>query len=92
MMNHDCSLTMDAWMREAQEATELVEDVESRIKNRDLAGENRLRDFARSKLIEAGVKLDRLESLLHNPPSKPALYVPYFLYFFFGTVNSFCFC
>lgn len=73
MMNHECSLAMDAWMREAQEATELVEDVESRIKNRDLAGKNRLRDFARSKLIEAGVKLDRLESLLHNPPSKPAL-------------------
>ncbi|KAJ6434285.1 hypothetical protein OIU84_017897 [Salix udensis] len=58
---------------EAQEATELVEDTERRIKNRDLAGENRLGDFARSKLIEAGVKLDRLESLLHNPPSKPAL-------------------
>ncbi|KAF9670075.1 hypothetical protein SADUNF_Sadunf13G0030800 [Salix dunnii] len=73
MMNHECALAMDAWMREAQEATELVEDVESRIKNRDLDGENRLRDFARSKLIEAGVKLDRLESLLHNPPSKPAL-------------------
>ncbi|KAJ6359935.1 hypothetical protein OIU77_004023 [Salix suchowensis] len=73
MVNHECCLAMDAWMREAQEATELVEDVESRIKNRDLAGENRLGDFARSKLIEAGVKLDRLESLLHNPPSKPAL-------------------
>lgn len=73
MMNHECCLVMDAWIREAQEATKLVEDIESRIKNKDLAGENRLRDIAQSKLIEAGVKLDRLESLLHNPPSKPAL-------------------
>ncbi|KAH8491077.1 hypothetical protein H0E87_023276, partial [Populus deltoides] len=64
---------MDAWIREAQEATKLVEDIESRIKNKDLAEENRFRDIAQSKLIEAGVKLDRLESLLHNPPSKPAL-------------------
>ncbi|KAG6750621.1 hypothetical protein POTOM_045126 [Populus tomentosa] len=77
MMNHECCLVMDAWIREAQEATKLVEDIESRIKNKDLAEENRLRDIAQSKLIEAGVKLDRLESLLHNPPSKPALYVPY---------------
>ncbi|KAJ6877052.1 hypothetical protein NC651_029930 [Populus alba x Populus x berolinensis] len=73
MMNHECCLVMDAWIREAQEATKLVEDIESRIKNKDLAEENRLRDIAQSKLIEAGVKLDRLESLLHNPPSKPAL-------------------
>lgn len=73
MMNHECCLVMDAWIREAQETTKLVEDIESRIKNKDLAEENRLRDIAQSKLIEAGVKLDRLESLLHNPPSKPAL-------------------
>ncbi|KAJ6974641.1 hypothetical protein NC653_030689 [Populus alba x Populus x berolinensis] len=73
MMNHECCLVMDAWIREAQEATKLVEDIESRIRNKDLAEENRLRDIAQSKLIEAGVKLDRLESLLHNPPSKPAL-------------------
>ncbi|KAH8491224.1 hypothetical protein H0E87_023389 [Populus deltoides] len=73
MMNHEYCLVMDAWIREAQEATKLVEDIESRIKNKDLAEENRLRDIAQSKLIEAGVKLDRLESLLHNPPSKPAL-------------------
>lgn len=73
MMNHECCLVMDAWIREAQETTKLVEDIESRIKNKDLAEENRFRDIAQSKLIEAGVKLDRLESLLHNPPSKPAL-------------------
>ncbi|KAK7832846.1 hypothetical protein CFP56_026176 [Quercus suber] len=32
-----------------------------------------LRSTAKSKLLELGVKLDRLESLLHNPPSKPNL-------------------
>ena len=100
MMNHECCLVMDAWIREAQEATKLVEDIESRIKNKDLAEENRLRDIAQSKLIEAGVKLDRLESLLHNPPSKPVLYVPYLSHLalmsvpllYFRTVNNFCFC
>ena len=100
MMNHECCLVMDAWIREAQEATKLVEDIESRIKNKDLAEENRLRDIAQSKLIEAGVKLDRLESLLHNPPSKPALYVPYPSHLslmgvsllYFETVYNFCFC
>lgn len=100
MMNHECCLVMDAWIREAQETTKLVEDIESRIKNKDLAEENRLRDIAQSKLIEAGVKLDRLESLLHNPPSKPALYVPYLSHLalmsvsllYFETVNNFCFC
>ncbi|CAK7340920.1 unnamed protein product [Dovyalis caffra] len=75
-MNREYSLVTDAWMREAQEATKLVEDIESRIKNKDLAEESTLRDPAQKKLIEAGVKLDRLESLLHNPHSKPILYVP----------------
>ncbi|KAJ9185864.1 hypothetical protein P3X46_005449 [Hevea brasiliensis] len=62
------SLFVDAWMREAQEVSRLVEDIESRIKNG-----HRLGDNAQSKLLEVGVKLDRLESLLHNPPSKPIL-------------------
>lgn len=29
----------------------------------------------RSKLLEAQIKLDHLESLLHNLPAKPILYV-----------------
>jgi len=76
MMNHGHFLYMAAWMREAQEATKLVENIDSRIKNKDLAEEIMLRDIAQSKLREAGVKLDCLGSFLHNPPSKPNLYVP----------------
>uniref|UniRef100_A0A2K2ABX8 Uncharacterized protein n=1 Tax=Populus trichocarpa TaxID=3694 RepID=A0A2K2ABX8_POPTR len=73
MMNHGHFLYMAAWMREAQEATKLVENIDSRIKNKDLAEEIMLRDIAQSKLREAGVKLDCLGSFLHNPPSKPNL-------------------
>ncbi|OAY42131.1 uncharacterized protein LOC110622132 [Manihot esculenta] len=62
------SLFVDAWIREAQEVSRLVEDIESKINNG-----HRLRDSAQSTLLEVGVKLDRLESLLHNPPSKPIL-------------------
>ncbi|KAI5587536.1 hypothetical protein BDE02_05G039600 [Populus trichocarpa] len=73
MMNHGHFLYVAAWMREAQEATKLVENIDSRIKNKDLAEELMLRDIAQSKLREAGVKLDCLGSFLHNPPSKPNL-------------------
>ncbi|XP_057963495.1 uncharacterized protein LOC131154597 [Malania oleifera] len=71
-MRKQFSLTVDAWIREAEEAGKLVEDLEARIKNNN-PEEARLRDSARSKLSELAVKLDRLESLLHNPPSKPLL-------------------
>lgn len=37
---------------------------------------NRGSSSALSKLLEIGVKLDRLESLLINPPAKPILYIP----------------
>ncbi|GLT90543.1 hypothetical protein SLE2022_084690 [Rubroshorea leprosula] len=77
---HKQSLMVDAWMREAQEALKLVEDVETRVKNKNPHQEQqqedenlRLTEIARSKLFEVGVKVDRLESLLHNPPSKPIL-------------------
>ncbi|KAJ8760669.1 hypothetical protein K2173_017652 [Erythroxylum novogranatense] len=68
----DYSLSIDAWLREAQEVSKLVEDIESRIRNKDLAHEHRLRirDTALSKLLGVGVKLDHLETLLHNPPPK----------------------
>ncbi|EOY11126.1 Syntaxin of plants 52, putative isoform 1 [Theobroma cacao] len=73
------ALMGDAWIREAQEASKLVEDIETRVKNKNPSlkhQENRLVDItARSKLLEAGIKLDRLESLLRNPPSKPILTV-----------------
>ncbi|XVF57274.1 hypothetical protein PTKIN_Ptkin06aG0192000 [Pterospermum kingtungense] len=72
------ALMADAWIREAQEASKLVEDIEARVNNNKSPSlthqVNRLLDItARSKLFEAGIKLDRLESLLRNPPSKPIL-------------------
>ncbi|BBH06684.1 hypothetical protein Prudu_018406 [Prunus dulcis] len=66
------SLVKDAWIIEAEEASSLVEDLEAKTKNK-YPDQLSLREIARSKLLELGVKLDRLESLLHNPPSKPIL-------------------
>ncbi|KAH7543216.1 hypothetical protein FEM48_Zijuj02G0160800 [Ziziphus jujuba var. spinosa] len=63
---------MDAWIREAEEASKLVEDLENKYKNKN-PEQWRLRDAGLSKLLELGVKLDRLESLLRNPPTKPVL-------------------
>uniref|UniRef100_A0A7N2L6C5 Uncharacterized protein n=1 Tax=Quercus lobata TaxID=97700 RepID=A0A7N2L6C5_QUELO len=68
MANHN--LVIDAWIKEAEEALKLVEGLENTIKNRNPEHFS-LRSTANSKLLELGVKLDRLESLLHNPPSKP---------------------
>ncbi|XP_065618033.1 uncharacterized protein LOC112024757 isoform X3 [Quercus suber] len=68
MANHN--LVIDAWIKEAEEALKLVEGLENTIKNRN-PDHFSLRSTAKSKLLELGVKLDRLESLLHNPPSKP---------------------
>lgn len=79
------ALMGDAWIREAQEVGNLVEDIEARSVNNNKnknpipkhhQQQNRLLldvAAARSKLFEAGIKLDRLESLLRNPPSKPIL-------------------
>ncbi|KAK4850447.1 hypothetical protein QYF36_006841 [Acer negundo] len=62
------NLVIDAWMREAQEAVKLVEDIETRVKSKN----NIVEVATKSKLLEVGVKLDRLESLLHKsqPPFK----------------------
>ncbi|CAL1356410.1 unnamed protein product [Linum trigynum] len=59
------SLAVDSWMREAQEASILMEGLENK-RHVDAAAE--------SKLVELGIKLDCLESLLRNPPSKHILY------------------
>ena len=64
------SLFVDSWIREAQEASRLVENLETKIENNPRKA---LGATARSNLFELGIKLDRLESLLHNPPSKPIL-------------------
>ncbi|KAF3966432.1 hypothetical protein CMV_009474 [Castanea mollissima] len=74
MANHN--LVIDAWIKEAEEALKLVEGLENTIKNRNPEHFS-LRSTAKSKLLELGVKLDRLESLLHNPPSKPNLISEY---------------
>ena len=79
MANHN--IVVDAWIREAEEGLRLVEDLENRIKNNRNPEQFSLRSTAGSKLLELGVKLDRLESLLHNPHSKPILYV-------FSSLNS----
>ncbi|XP_050274983.1 uncharacterized protein LOC126717356 isoform X3 [Quercus robur] len=68
MANHN--LVIDAWIKEAEEALKLVEGLENTIKNRNPEHFSLISN-ANSKLLELGVKLDRLESLLHNPPSKP---------------------
>ncbi|KAJ4955446.1 hypothetical protein NE237_012229 [Protea cynaroides] len=65
------ALLGDAWIREAQEASRLIEEIESRIKDQN-PGQS-VSDNARRKLLELGPKLDRLESLLHNPAAKPIL-------------------
>ncbi|KAL3728133.1 hypothetical protein ACJRO7_032825 [Eucalyptus globulus] len=66
-------MVMDAWMREAEEASELLEELESKVRNKNPQEMCRLSNATKSKLLELGTKLDRLESLLHNPPSKPVL-------------------
>eukprot|EP01018_Ginkgo_biloba_P031632 Gb_29012 [translate_table: standard] len=68
----------DAWLCEAEEANQLAEDIESRIRERDsvmaVGGDPyHIVSEARRKLMVLGTKLDRLESLLQNPPAKPIL-------------------
>ena len=93
MANHN--IVVDAWIREAEEGLRLVEDLENRIKNNRNPEQFSLRSTAGSKLLELGVKLDRLESLLHNPHSKPILYVFSSLNSSFGSSHGLlwlCFC
>ncbi|XP_010659914.1 uncharacterized protein LOC104881413 isoform X1 [Vitis vinifera] len=71
------SLFINAWIREAQEASRLVENLEIKIENNP---QQALGDTARSNLFDLGIKLDRLESLLHNPPSKPILLLLEWIY------------
>ncbi|XP_057812599.1 uncharacterized protein LOC131026687 isoform X2 [Cryptomeria japonica] len=72
-------IIFDAWMREAGEAKQLVDEIESHIRERDsvmAAGADpsyHVLTAARRKLMVVGTKLDRLESLIHNPPTKPIL-------------------
>nr|DAD19557.1 TPA_asm: hypothetical protein HUJ06_021020 [Nelumbo nucifera] len=65
------ALLGDTWIREAQEASRLIENIETRVKDNSCG--QRLRDSAQRKLLELGPKLDCLASLLHNPPAKTIL-------------------
>ncbi|KAG8487070.1 hypothetical protein CXB51_020750 [Gossypium anomalum] len=71
------ALMADAWIREAEEALKLVEDIENKVNNKNPSlqhhGNCVIDIAARSKLLDIGIKIDRLESLLRNPPSKPIL-------------------
>ncbi|KAK7337892.1 hypothetical protein VNO77_18482 [Canavalia gladiata] len=64
---------MDAWLREAEEASQWVEEMENIMNHNNLNFSVSIVHSSRSKLLELGVKLDRLESLLRNPPPKPIL-------------------
>ncbi|KAL4370116.1 uncharacterized protein LOC107492063 isoform X2 [Arachis duranensis] len=57
----------DAWLTEAQEAINSLEDLETKLNL------NFNSSAAESILVNIGVKLDRLESLLLNPPTRPIL-------------------
>lgn len=71
-------IVFDAWIHEVEEAMRLAEDIESRIRERGsfqaVGGDpNSVLIGARRKLMLLATKLDRLESLLQNPPAKPVL-------------------
>lgn len=68
----------DSWLKEFEEAMRLADDILARINERNmmLASGNdptRLVSATRRKITMLGTKLDRLESLLQNPPIKPSM-------------------
>ncbi|CAN1761365.1 hypothetical protein LINPERHAP1_LOCUS7879 [Linum perenne] len=71
-------LGVDPWMKEAQEASNIIEDLENKwrssMDDEQTSPAAPAASADQFKLVEVGIKLDRLESLLHNPPSKPILY------------------
>eukprot|EP00249_Psilotum_nudum_P011624 c23283_g1_i1 orf=402-1112(+) len=70
---------LDAWLKEFEEAMGLADDVAARIRERDSiiasgGDPSRLVSSTRRKITVLGSSLDRLESLLQNPPAKPTLH------------------
>jgi SYP5 family syntaxin len=68
----------DSWLKEFEEAMRLADDILARINERSMilasgADPSRLVSATRRKLTMLGTKLDRLESLLKNPPTKSNL-------------------
>lgn len=65
----------DSWLKEFEEAMRLADDILARLNERNMmltsgADPSRLVSATRRKLTMLGTKLDRLESLLKNPPMK----------------------
>eukprot|EP00252_Welwitschia_mirabilis_P024318 TRINITY_DN7174_c0_g1_i3.p1 TRINITY_DN7174_c0_g1~~TRINITY_DN7174_c0_g1_i3.p1 ORF type:complete len:174 (-),score=22.60 TRINITY_DN7174_c0_g1_i3:342-863(-) len=76
--HHQYMAVIDAWILEVEEASQLTEEIEARIRDKDALiaigkDPSPILVGARRKLMILGTKLDRLESLLHNPPAKPVL-------------------
>lgn len=70
----------DSWSKEFQEASQLADDIEARIQEKNdfppHSGEaTRIVSATRRKLTMLNTKLDRLESLLQNGPLKSSMYV-----------------
>ncbi|KAK9137333.1 hypothetical protein Sjap_007927 [Stephania japonica] len=65
MGRHSC--VADAWIREAEEASKLLQQMESKLDN------HHNHETIQWKLFELGPKIGRLESLLRNPPTIPIL-------------------
>jgi SYP5 family syntaxin len=68
----------DSWLKEFEEAMKLAEDISSRLRERELILSSggdpaHLVSSTRRKITVLGTCLDRLESLLQNPPDKPIL-------------------
>ncbi|KAH7281961.1 hypothetical protein KP509_35G005200 [Ceratopteris richardii] len=68
----------DTWLKEFEEASKLADDIAGRLREREnivsSGGDpSQLITSTRRKITALGTCLDRLESLLQNPPEKPVL-------------------
>ncbi|KAH8939266.1 hypothetical protein BDL97_15G028900 [Sphagnum fallax] len=69
---------MDSWLKEFQEALQLADDIEAGVQERNKLPAHssegtRIVSASRRKLTRFNTKLDRLESLLQNPPLRTSL-------------------
>jgi len=69
---------MDSWLKEFQEALQLADDIEAGVQERNnlpahSSEGTRIVSASRRKLTRFNTKLDRLESLLQNPPLRTSL-------------------
>ncbi len=69
---------MDSWLKEFQEALQLADDIEAGVEERNKLPAHssegtRIVSASRRKLTRLNTKLDRLDSLLQNPPLRTSL-------------------